>query len=1049
MSESKFIDKHLELPKGMDYEFLKKEGIRKIQQLAGDNWTDFNEHDPGVTILEQLAYALSDLGYRSQLDFKDLYASQQNKSGNNTFYTAGKILPTNPITPRDIRKMIIDQVQGIQNAWIYPMNSFTRRKNIQGLFLVFIEKSASAEKSSEEIKKEVKDLLNYSHNLGETFEDVVILKQKEIFLTTSIELEKNAVPERVHAQVIFTLKQLISNPINYYSLNQMLDMGHPVESIFDGPPLKNGFILNEDLKEKTSIFYNSQMVNHLREISGVKTIKSLNLIEPNVNEAGEISYNDYFDDLSNAFRTEIAVIPWDSIGVLSEELEKNANNSDFFNYTSDGIKINLYQKEVDRYLKELNASTKQKTSQNVNQKNDFQAPQGKRLTINNYRSIQHEFPSIYGLGANAISKNTSPQRKAQIFQLKGFLLFFEQILSNYLAQLSRFNELYSLDKEVSSSYFVQVPWDIPGIYQLIKKTEETDGQTQEQLIQQTVEKIMDNIDKFHERRAKFLTHLLIRFGDDSHTHNFERFNYYHSEKEHRQNLLNQEIDILANYPALSKDKARSFNHTQPLWKEEGDESFQVNLSGLESRIRIMLGIPQELTRIGEFLFPKVKFDGKSKYVVFYQLFEPANLQIDISENEPKGLWTFEKKFEFTKNFDAIQGIPIDEDVFKRALYLDNLKVIQGHESNQFHVLFRRKVQSPPPEVRELLQKMNEIQGDNAEAKLQLFRNAKLESVLDGEHLKQNLLRLYRMLNEAGNAQSHENSFYVYLNGSGRLKYVVQFDRNVQNRFTLQPSAVYEILKTYSDEQTAFECGFSLRNIVLEWNKNSESLYILDHVLLRPRFKELELEVNILLNDPNSSWSFRLMRGHSVNNIETGLREDIKKIRTLKPEIVPKKDQYLIVWREGTQVIGRSTEKFPTVKKAKEIANEMEVYFQEFSNLDIHDLNRVKFKREYENEGTLKHPMFHYSFTLTIFLPNWTARFSDKEFQYYLESLIRKHTPAHIGVHFKWIDLKSFTEFETMYSLWLDENRKDDINFDILNQLSEELLSFAKGVKSIE
>jgi len=104
MSESKYIEKHLDIPKGMDYDFLKEEGIRKIQQLAGENWTDFNPHDPGITILEQLAYALSELGYRTELDFKDLYASQQNKTGNNAFYTAADILPTNPVTTIDIRK---------------------------------------------------------------------------------------------------------------------------------------------------------------------------------------------------------------------------------------------------------------------------------------------------------------------------------------------------------------------------------------------------------------------------------------------------------------------------------------------------------------------------------------------------------------------------------------------------------------------------------------------------------------------------------------------------------------------------------------------------------------------------------------------------------------------------------------------------------------------------------------------------------------------------------------------------------------------------------
>ncbi|QDM29033.1 hypothetical protein FNL56_25060 [Tardiphaga sp. vice304] len=44
---------------GLDYAWLKQHGTERIQQLAGQIWTDYNEHDPGVTTLEQLCYALT------------------------------------------------------------------------------------------------------------------------------------------------------------------------------------------------------------------------------------------------------------------------------------------------------------------------------------------------------------------------------------------------------------------------------------------------------------------------------------------------------------------------------------------------------------------------------------------------------------------------------------------------------------------------------------------------------------------------------------------------------------------------------------------------------------------------------------------------------------------------------------------------------------------------------------------------------------------------------------------------------------------------------
>ena len=37
----------------------------KWQKFSGEKWTDYNYHDPGITLLEQICYAITDLGYKS------------------------------------------------------------------------------------------------------------------------------------------------------------------------------------------------------------------------------------------------------------------------------------------------------------------------------------------------------------------------------------------------------------------------------------------------------------------------------------------------------------------------------------------------------------------------------------------------------------------------------------------------------------------------------------------------------------------------------------------------------------------------------------------------------------------------------------------------------------------------------------------------------------------------------------------------------------------------------------------------------------------------
>jgi len=107
------IPKDPEPPAGMDFFRLRREAIDCISKLGSLQWTDYNTHDPGITLAEALLFTITDLSYRARWAIRDLLAN----AADQPFYTARTILTVNPVTPDDYRRLLID-LDGVRNAWV-------------------------------------------------------------------------------------------------------------------------------------------------------------------------------------------------------------------------------------------------------------------------------------------------------------------------------------------------------------------------------------------------------------------------------------------------------------------------------------------------------------------------------------------------------------------------------------------------------------------------------------------------------------------------------------------------------------------------------------------------------------------------------------------------------------------------------------------------------------------------------------------------------------------------------------------------------------------
>ena len=309
MPEPVAIDKSNKLSPAEDYHFLRREGIRLIQHLAGKVWTDHNTHDPGITILEALCYTLTDLGYRTAFDMKDILASEGSQADKwrSVFYTARQVLPCHPVTLTDYRKLIID-TPGVRNAWIETSDNieipiylqaeedrpesdrqsyrltYDQEKGddvlrLRGLYKVYVayENDIIGSRKEEEVARKIKDKLNAHRNICEDFISVSSIEYQLFRIEAEVQVNEGTDIDKINARIYEVINDFFSPSVTFYSLSQMLAKGWLSEEIFAGPLLHNGFIDTYEL-EKSERFKDIHLSDIISLISGIEGVMAIEKI---------------------------------------------------------------------------------------------------------------------------------------------------------------------------------------------------------------------------------------------------------------------------------------------------------------------------------------------------------------------------------------------------------------------------------------------------------------------------------------------------------------------------------------------------------------------------------------------------------------------------------------------------------------------------------------------------------------------------------------------------------------------------------------------------
>jgi hypothetical protein len=602
MSEN-FIKRHLSDPDGLDFDGLRRKGIDLLQALSGTTWTDYNLHDPGVTMLELLCYGLTDLVYRTDFDVADFLtgASGQIDFDGQALFPPQEIFPNQPVTDVDFCKLIYDRMPEIDDVWI---NSGMTGGRPNGLFTVFVKPRESLfharDISDEQLRLAVLALLAHHRNLGRDVEQVVIVTSRPYMLSGEIEIDDSRPAAEIYADLYFQCAKLISSGGRIVRFEEARAGGMRWDELLEGPLTGHGYIEDGHFALPNYDIDAIKLIALARHVPGVKQVKKLCLIDREGQETAWIRL------AQSEAVCPVLAFPEDAAtaqmlrlvhGKAPGQLASGAREVDPQPHSRH---VMQFHEQVRLYIKKFEFEHDAYRTNDGNLERLLALPQGQYRALDEYGSVGEHTPAIYGINHYGVPQSEPAAVQARALQLKAYLYPFEQMMANYLASLQGIKRLYSIDSTLDKTYFAKFLGnrEIPKLQTLY-----CDG-----IAKADIDAVLREQDQFADRRNRVLDSMLAMYGEVFPDDALRRYDLYHAEG-FEQHLIACKIGLLRHLCALSARRGNAMD----LQLAYGDGA---NHAAIQHRVQLLSGAdPAAVGRAltGTMLDGEVKYMSDARY----------------------------------------------------------------------------------------------------------------------------------------------------------------------------------------------------------------------------------------------------------------------------------------------------------------------------------------------------------------------------------------------------------------------------------------------------
>jgi hypothetical protein len=641
---------------------------------------------------------------------------------------------------------------------------------------------------------------------------------------------------------------------------------------------------------------------------------------------------------------------------------------------------------------------------------DLPVPVGENMELEDYYPITYSLPMCYGVSERAgLPGEADDKRKAQALQLKGYLMFFEQLLFNHLVQLNHLRDIYTMDDLVSKTYYTKPLEGILGIKEneglkelLVDHSNYGSGNFDQLLkdFSRVLQNLVEPPELYHERRNSFLNHFLARFSEDM--SDYEAINRWLSPDEVDKRLIRDKTNLLKNgeYYKVSTNRGKGYDYSKPgFWDTP-------NVSGLERRAGRLLGFSnvKRHSLAPSYIFADAvmvpnakkqleqKRNKKDKPVSVIKIVDPCNSEhiLFTSVEVEDGCCVELLMGEIIAHADDRRNFKFHDELNQRARktagpignfwfelwdgYDMETAVLLGTSSHFDRKEIRDKAWK---ELQEAILQINQNEGMHLVEHVLL--RPKLDEVLDEVNttIPVSFLNVCLDKCDLGIGLGEETEIPVYRKKVSRLPAEKCYDKMP---WVLQYMRYNKKTKKY-DQSILFQQTYP---------DNS------DLVLLKFR--------------RYTSMAERVRDLQEYGSERINYRFDSNK------EAVPGKLKYcFIIMGDDDRILAKSPYVFNLRMPGQPIPeDDIELEIERLMEWFGSEMDWYCEPNSCDNNEDA------YSFRASIVLPCWPKRLRDATFRNLVEKTIHAQAPAHTALHIVWLGIPEMVRFEKVYSDWLEE-----------------------------